>query len=370
MHLLGYPENSLQILQEGETLSKESKDEKTLLIFRSKLGSYYANHGEPQLALKYTESAFEEAEKLQNIQIIAPIACEVCNAYLYASEFYKMLDMGTRVLPLLEKAQQQKEFFGNRYNVYSGICALCVFACGMLGDFEKGGFLYEKGHHFASEARSTYGLGLLEDTISFLSNFRGDAINSIEHAQKGIKYFEETQAVSISGHVWTNLGYGHYLHGDLEIAKKHIEKGLKIQTEEGTPVFVSMHLLYLSIVYFEFGDFENAQNYADRALASSRKNCEKHWEGYSCIWLGRILASAKMANVEKVKDYLYQGIKVLDDLKLRPFSAQGYLFLGELYADNHQIEKALENVRRAEGMFQEMGMDYWLGKTRDILERL
>ncbi len=48
----------------------------------------------------------------------------------------------------------------------------------------------------------------------------------------------------------------------------------------------------------------------------------------------------------------------------------GYLFLGELYLDTGQKEKALENLKKAGGMFKEMGMDYWLAKTDEVLKRL
>jgi len=57
-------------------------------------------------------------------------------------------------------------------------------------------------------------------------------------------------------------------------------------------------------------------------------------------------------------------------LKIKTFYNQGYLFLGELYADIGQKDLALENLKKAESMFQEMGMDYWLRKTQEVLERL
>ncbi len=44
--------------------------------------------------------------------------------------------------------------------------------------------------------------------------------------------------------------------------------------------------------------------------------------------------------------------------------------MGELYADRGQRENALENLKKAEGMFQEMGMDYWLAQTQEVLGRL
>jgi len=61
---------------------------------------------------------------------------------------------------------------------------------------------------------------------------------------------------------------------------------------------------------------------------------------------------------------------ILDEMKLKPWSATGYLSLGELYADMGQKKKALETLKKAEGMMQEMGMDYWLRRTQEVLERI
>jgi tetratricopeptide (TPR) repeat protein len=61
-------------------------------------------------------------------------------------------------------------------------------------------------------------------------------------------------------------------------------------------------------------------------------------------------------------------MKILDELETKPLYAQGYLFLGDLYADAGQKEKAIENLRKAEAMFQKMGMDYWLARTKRLLE--
>jgi hypothetical protein len=44
--------------------------------------------------------------------------------------------------------------------------------------------------------------------------------------------------------------------------------------------------------------------------------------------------------------------------------------LGEFYLDTGEKQKAMENLKEAEAMFQEMGMDYWLDRTRTLLERL
>jgi hypothetical protein len=44
--------------------------------------------------------------------------------------------------------------------------------------------------------------------------------------------------------------------------------------------------------------------------------------------------------------------------------------LGELYVDTGQREKGLKNLKKAEVLFKEMGMDYWLARTPEVLDRL
>ena len=84
-------------------------------------------------------------------------------------------------------------------------------------------------------------------------------------------------------------------------------------------------------------------------------------------WVGRVLAKEKLSPDVRADEYILQGVKICNELQLKPFSAQGYLFLGELYTETGQKEKALENLKKAEGMFREMEMDYWLVKTQEVL---
>jgi tetratricopeptide (TPR) repeat protein len=69
---------------------------------------------------------------------------------------------------------------------------------------------------------------------------------------------------------------------------------------------------------------------------------------------------------DKAEEYIFQGIKISEELKLRPYIASGYLYLGELYADTSQREKALENLKKVEAEFKAIGMDYPLALTYTI----
>ena len=76
------------------------------------------------------------------------------------------------------------------------------------------------------------------------------------------------------------------------------------------------------------------------------------------------------AEFEKAEAYITKGIKMLDEMNLRLFLSHGYFDLGELYNDMGRKDEALKYFKIAEGMYNEMGMDYYLDKTQKLLKRL
>jgi tetratricopeptide (TPR) repeat protein len=93
-------------------------------------------------------------------------------------------------------------------------------------------------------------------------------------------------------------------------------------------------------------------------------------EGLSTVALGRVTSKADLSQSARAEEYILQGIKMLEELKCKPYQAQGYLSLGELYADLGQKQKALESLNKAEAMYREMGMDYWLRRAQEDMAKL
>jgi tetratricopeptide (TPR) repeat protein len=52
------------------------------------------------------------------------------------------------------------------------------------------------------------------------------------------------------------------------------------------------------------------------------------------------------SQLHKAEEYIVKGMKILHELKIEPYSARGYLYLGELYPNAGQWEKALETLKR------------------------
>jgi tetratricopeptide (TPR) repeat protein len=371
MASVGYPEDdSLQILQEGERLSRELGDHRSLANFYSGIGFYYSMKGQPVLGIQYSESSFHEAEKVKDIDLMAPTGFDLCISYHSRGDCSKVIDVASKTIALLEKTQRQSESWG-RPNPYLALHALYANAMDMLGDFRGGQKVREKALRFAREIEDLNALSTAELTHGMsLVIHKGDGKSGVKHLQSCIRYCEEGQMLVILGMAWGGLGWGYYLLGELDTALEYTEKGLKMQSDAGLPVLLSLPYCALCMVHFDSGDLKRSQTCAEEALRLSENNNEKWVEGISRTLLGRVLGKRDKSQYAKAEEYILQGIKILDELRIRPNFSIGYLYRGEFYADTGQTEKALETLKKAESEFQEMGMDYYLHRTQEVLERV
>jgi tetratricopeptide (TPR) repeat protein len=215
-----------------------------------------------------------------------------------------------------------------------------------------------------------YSIAFAEVMYGLLFEVKGDGKNTVKHLQEAIRYGEEGQVIPLLGVAHCGLGWGYNLLEDPQTARKHLEVGNRILRDSGLSFLMSYLYLGLGMVHFDSGDLGNAQTWLEEALKSAQTNAEKRMEGISKTCLGRVLGHGKELRGGIAEESILEGIEILNKLRLRPWSARGYYFLGEHYADTRQKEKALKALRKAKRMFREMGMDYWLARTQSALERL
>ena len=367
---LGYPEGSLGPLQQGEQLSKELGDERCLARFYYAIGMYYSHKGDPQLGMKYSEDAFEKARKNRDIELMAPLAIGLSFSYTLAGQYYKIVDMAPDVIDLIEKTERESDFFSLSGSPYSMLCASCGNSMGLLGAFDEGKTFLEKGLRNASEINDLIALGQGEVYYGHFYLAKGDWEPSKEHFEKGIKHNEEAKYVLNSASCWSGLGYACAMLGDPETGKRYAERGLEIHRESRVEVFLSLAHCILGWIHLDLGDLINARSLAQDALRLSQKNNEKHIEGWSWVLLGMISGKTEPLEINKAEECILKGIEICKELKIKAYYSLGHLYLGQLYLNGGQKEKALEDLKKAGGMFQEMGMDHWLARTEEVMQRL
>jgi tetratricopeptide (TPR) repeat protein len=360
MMALVFPENSLQILEEGEKLSKELDDEGSLAKLYSIIGLYYSFKGDSLQALKYSERAFREAEKIQNIQIMAPTATSLCISYIVTGDYPRVVEVASSVIPLLESTHRESDSFGRGINVYSQLVASYGLAMGFVGHFDQASFHLDKALRFAVDVNDRFVIAIAEEFYGFLLYVQGKMDECVRRLEAAITNAEEAQVMVNLGPTWVMLGAAYLALGDLDTCRRCAEKGLQIQLDTGFSVSTAMCYEILATHSLYVGDLENARSYADEALKLAVRGNEQLMEGMQRLLQGRILRREGKSRYSKAEEYILQGIQLLERLELKPYYTRGYLYLGELYADMGQKEKAMEILKKAEGMMQEMGMDYWL----------
>ena len=241
---------------------------------------------------------------------------------------------------------------------------------GVTGNFKEGEALCEKALRFAFELDNLYNIGYAELSYGGLFAHKGDGKNVIRHAQNAVRYGEEAQFTVMVGMALALLGRGYLFLGELDLAREYLEKSLTINREMGLDSAIPLIYISSGMIDFDAGDLRNAQGNAEKALKLAQSSNQRSSEAFSYMLLGRVLVKLGASEKNRAEKHILQGIQIANDLSLKPSYSIGYLCLGELYTNTGQKEKALEILEEAEAAFQEMGMDYWLRRTQEVLEKV
>ena len=199
---------------------------------------------------------------------------------------------------------------------------------------------------------------------------RGDWEMAKVHLQKSIKLCEEASFLQPLALIWSGLGLSDAELGDPERGRTYVEKGLKIHRDAHVEWNTSIHFYSLSICHYFAGDLGKAIDLMKEACGLAEKNQEKHSAGKSLIWLGRMTGNADSQKENEAVEYIQKGLKILSTLETKPDVSIAHLFLGELYSNLGRADKASTFLKEAARMFEEMGMEFWINKTKVILKKM
>ena len=368
---LGYPKDSLKIISEGADLSMEIGDERSLASFYDLMGNYYTAKGkDPFLGIRYSEKCLNLLEKIEDRSLLAKVSRGLCGSYIVVGEPRKSVKLAEKVIDILERDDHKQDVIGG------GLClsvlkALLAHSHGWLGNFVEAEIWAEKALSCIQDTENYHDLAYVHFLCGYLYVHSGEGRKSIQHFDKCIHCCEEGKVVLWLGLGWTGLGMGYLFSEDLDSARECIFKGITFQKDLSIPYYLSFHLLALGVLFCNSGDLKPAQYFLQNALKLSVKYGEKWIEGVSKIYLGSIWGQSNSGTkAEEAEAFIQQGIEMLVERKILPWSSIGYLLLGQFYASNGHTKKAVEFLKKAEVLFNEMNMEYWLRLSRKSLQTL
>jgi tetratricopeptide (TPR) repeat protein len=362
---LGYPENSIDFLREGESLAKESGDDNALATFLGYIGHYYVvAGGDPTLGMTYAEKALSASELIGEVEIIAPVVFDLTTSYGVTGSHWKICEVAPKCIKLIERTGKQSETFGKPFEICSVLKAQYGAAMAAMGDFDVG----ERILRDSRECTHQISKAFIEVYHTAFYLFKGDGNKAASHAKAAAELSEKNQLVYLAGFMWACVGQGYLILGQAKEALEHLEKGLGIQLGVGIPLYLGWTHAGLGLAHLQLGNMDKALVHAEQGVKLSRANNERHTEALSEIYLGMILGAGRSAPFDEASEHILRGINKADELKIKPWATVGRFYLGKLNAYSGRTAEATEHLRKAEPVFREMGMDYWLDRTRKLLE--
>ena len=360
---LSYPEDSVEELKIGVKLAGEVGDVGNLAKLNGTLSHAYAIKGESTLSIEHAEACFREAQKIQDLDLMAPVARDLTSAYMFAGDFAKAVPLFSSVIPLIEQSRKCSETFGRPASVYTFLCGLAGFMMGYLGMFADAKDLCEKAFVNALHNNNLYELAYANFSSGIAAVAKGNGKPIIEYLEKCVDLLERSQMTTLLDITLANLGLGYVHHGDLMKAREYAERANATTRQAGTASGNAIPTQScLALIYIELGELEKARACADEAVMLSNGRMVGGWEGFSYFALGSVLAGITVSH-EEAAECIKKALMILERYSFKPILANGILVLGEIYEHFKQNDKALQNLKKAEQMFKEMGMDYWLAKT-------
>lgn len=368
VRVLRYPEDLTEILQQGEELCRQSADERATALLYGFASQYYSFRGDIALGRSYLERSLQEADRLSDANIVAPLSYGLASSILDGN-FRVIARRASRCIRLIEEGNLERKNFGTPANVYSALLGFYGLALAYLGDFTQAEEIVRKGTAFAYDLGHLFSVAMAEMFLGWVLVWRGrEFLQAIQACEKSIESQNRSHATIYVPFVLCLLGLAHFFNREVPAGLECMEKGLKMQVASGLSFMLSFQNFSLSLVYKQTGDSVKSLFHAEEAVNFARKNKELWVEGLA---MGQ-LALAEFENgkvaINKAKECARQGINISRELELKPNEAIVHLNLAELFAAAGEGKKVLENLVVARRMFQDMRMDYWLARAEKLLQ--
>jgi DNA-binding NarL/FixJ family response regulator/tetratricopeptide (TPR) repeat protein len=369
---LDYPDGSLENLEEAQRLATEIGNAPARIIVLGKKGWYHMIRGQCELGLKETKESFEEAAEAEDCDLAVPVALNLVQAMDATGDWKSAEPVACRAISLLERSKRELEYYGGwgNENVY---CALLAFrGCSLehLGRFDEAQIVFEKSVSFARQINHPASIGFALHLCGTVFWVRGDGLTAAKYLQEALPLLEKVGNSMLFGACSSTLGIANLLQGNHQAAVECVDRGLEVHQRIGVNVYLANFLWTKGWVQLEMGHIEEARCALEEGLRVALLINDRMAEGVNKIYLGRAMSKAPNPLHRDAEQSIKHGLRIFEELELKPWYAQGCLFLGELYADTGKNRKAQLNLKKAEDMFREMKMDYWSRRTQEVSQRL
>lgn len=364
------PEESLSTLEPRLPDAERLGDLRLLAEVHLHLAWLYQARGErpetsPRLerSLRRTD---EIGEELHDATISALPRALAATSKVFTGEIREGLDALEAAVPVLQK---KHDFVGASF-------ALGIRAIGYarLGEFPKADDAARQATEVAGEGDLIAQLDALiaESTVRSLE---GDLAGAVPIAQRCTAWSEETGATACMVASNFVLGDAYLRQGRFEDAKQALERGNEISAITGFSLFRPSIGAWLRSAAAYMGDFGPASESWERELGDARDRGDRFTE--AAVLEKRAATRARALGGEWPRERLPEVLAdyeasaaAFEAMGARPYLARDLRSWGETLRAADRTEEGDEKLRRAQALFEEMGITREAAEVRAELSGL
>jgi tetratricopeptide (TPR) repeat protein len=237
-----------------------------------------------------------------------------------------------------------------------------------LGDFPRA----EESARRANEVAEGGDLIAKLDALiaeSTVRSAKGDLAGAIPLAQRCTSWSEETGATACMVASNFVLGDAYLRLGRYDEAKAALERGNDISALTGFPIFRPSIAAWLRATAASLGDLGPASENWEKELADARELGDRFTEAAITLKraetkAGALASDAEPSAVEPVLADYVAGTAAFEGIGARPYLARGLRSWGETLRRLGRTDEGDEKLRRAQALFEEMGIEREAAEVR------
>jgi tetratricopeptide (TPR) repeat protein len=252
--------------------------------------------------------------------------------------------------------------------VRSRFSLVCCYA--ELGAFAQGSALGDEGLRIAEAAAHPGSLMFASLGVGRLSFHQGDLRRALLLLERAMGICQETDLPVYFPLMAAALGAAYTMGGRCADAMPLLTQALEQTMAMDMVGWQALCSLPLGEAQMLMGHLEEAQAFAEQALAHAREHQERYNQAYALRLLGDIAARREPPETVQAEAHYCQALALAEELDMRPLQAHCHLSLGTLYVKTGQWEQARTALSTAMEMYRTMDMTFWLPQVEAVLAQV
>jgi class 3 adenylate cyclase/tetratricopeptide (TPR) repeat protein len=349
-------------LERARALAEELHDEPRLARVLYWLGRIPYVLGDPQTAIEFAKLSLGIAERLGDDALAALPINLIGRAYAILSEFPKSA-------PLMERSVEQMRRLGNKAEEASG-AGFAGWVLGELGEFESAFQYLDRGLQLARDIQNPFAEAAARFFRGCARALRGEweaAIEDFEEARRIADRVGDLFRVYVTK-VWE--GWACTQAGDPGRGRILLEEALTLRGQIGTKMHLAHGKANLADALVALGELDAVLGLCEEAVRLTEEMDDKVYNALAYRVLAEATSRLEPPDLSRAERAMLEAIRIQQEIGTRPELARTQVSYARLLKAKGEAEKAEEQLAKAIGMFQEMGMAWDLERANQALRDL